>query len=345
MKTLCVGLDVGSSVCALAAIDRESGTLLEEREFDTSVRALAGTFLQLGRKGALEVHVEASTLTPWVRDVVKPLARRFVVSHPKSNAWIGKDPLKNDRVDARKLAELLRMDRCHEVYFSDEPGRQEFKRLVQNYDDATDRQAEMKVTIKDRLRAQGVIVKTRAPFTREGRKAVLALVPCASAREMIGELYEALEALVTLQRSALRLMSRHAERYPEVAKFEKVPGIGRVLACRFSGYIQTPHRFATKRKLWRYCRLGIVKRESNGEAIAREALDRNGCGALKGLSRTAFLGAMKSKEDNAFKRTYLATLARTQDKLHARLTVQRKILATLWALWRRGTEYQDDYAG
>ena len=34
---------------------------------------------------------------------------QVVVSHPRSLAWIGKDTVKDDKVDAGKLAELLRL--------------------------------------------------------------------------------------------------------------------------------------------------------------------------------------------------------------------------------------------
>ncbi len=113
-------------------------------------------------------------------------------------------------------------------------------------------------------------------------------------------------------------------------------------AARFVGYIQEPGRFRNKRKLWRYCRLGITDRSSDGTPLGRKRLDPNGNGRLKELSRTVFLGAMRSREDNRFKRAHQATLEGTHDKTHARLSTQRKILATLWAMWKGGTEYQDD---
>ena len=51
---------------------------------------------------------------------------------------------------------------------------------------------------------------------------------------------------------------------------------------------------------------------------------------------------MRCRDDNRFKRAYRASLSRTNDKTHARLNVQRTILATLLAMWKGGTPYQDD---
>jgi len=43
-----------------------------------------------------------------------------------------------------------------------------------------------------------------------------------------------------------------------------------------------------------------------------------------------------------FKRTYQRALETTHDKTHARLTVQRKIISTLRAIWISRTPYRDD---
>lgn len=113
-------------------------------------------------------------------------------------------------------------------------------------------------------------------------------------------------------------------------------------AARFAAYIQTPHRFSSKRKLWRYCRLGITERSSDGKRLGPRRLDRTGLGCLKDVSRKAFMGALRTRSDNAFKRSYQQTLARTHNATHARLTTQRKILAVLRAMWKGGTVYQDN---
>ena len=50
---------------------------------------------------------------------------------------------------------------------------------------------------------------------------------------------------------------------------------------------------------------------------------------------------MRSQKDNGFKRAYQRALETTHDKTHARLTVQRKIVSTLRAMWINQTPYCD----
>jgi transposase len=266
------------------------------------------------------------------------------VCHPKSSAWIAKDPLKRDRLDALKLAELLRMDLVHEVYFSDDDHRTLFKQIVQHYDDITQQEVRLKLKIKARLRAQGVIARGLDVYTSVGRGEPLGKVRYGAAREAIEQLYSLLDHSLKARGEAKRLMRQESRRYPEIALLEGAPGVGLIGACRFSAYIQTPFRFSTKRKLWRYCKLGITDRRSDGKSIGRQALDWNGNGKLKEMSRSVFLGALKSKGENAFKTSYRKALETTHDKDHARLSTQRKILTVMWTLWKRGEEYKDEKA-
>ena len=339
MAKLYVGLDMGSSGFHQVAMDKEK-VVLKDRKFETSEANLIRAFEDI--KGEVHVHVEAAELAAWVHRVLKHRVTRIVVGHPKSSAWIAKDPLKRDRLDAFKLADLLRMDQVHEVYYADEDHRTVFKQIVQHYDDVTSQEVRLKNKIKAAFREQGVIAKGKDVYSGAGRDKFLAAVPFAAAREAITQLYALMDVTLKAQKSALNLMRRESDKYPEVARFDEVPGVGVVSSCRFSAYVQTPHRFSAKRKLWRYCRLGITDRQSDGKPLGRQTLDWNGNGRLKEMSRTAFNGAMKKADDNLFKRTYRGTLQRTHNETHARLTTQRKILAVLLAMWKGGTEYQDN---
>lgn len=333
------GLDVGSTTCHLAVIDEE-GVQITNVSLKTSQANLITAIEAV--PGELHLHLEASELTGWVRSVLKPRVARVVVSHPKSNAWIAKDPRKNDRVDAYKLAQLVRMGNVHEVYYPEEDCRAEFKQIVQHYDELTAQQARLKIKIKARLRLHGLILRGRQMFTQAGRMAALEQLRSPTARMMVEQLYSLLDQTVETQRAALALMAREGRRYPEIALFRKVPGVGLIGACRFSAYVQTPARFSSKRKLWRYCGLAVIDRRSDGKSLGRRCLDRSSNGRLKDVSYKGFLGAMHSKGDNAFKQCYQQALAHSHNATRARLTTQRKIVAVLRAIWIGGVPYHDD---
>jgi transposase len=339
MEIVYVGLDLGSSSFQQVAI-KTDGSLKVNRSFTTSEANLRAAFADQG--GEIHVHLEAGELAPWAASIIAPVVKRVVCSHPKDNAWIAKDADKCDRVDAFKLAELLRLNRFKEVHYAPDQARRNFKQLVQHYDELTGQQARLKTKIKARLRMQGVMVTGERPFSSKGRKEVLARVEARDLRTAIKQLYEVLDQSVAAQEQARLLMLRAAQAFPEIKLLRTVPGVGPIGACRFSAYIHTPSRFSSKRKLWKYCRLSVSHRSSNGKPLRRPRLDRSGCGRLKDVSRKAFDVSIRSRHDNGFKRTYQRALETTHDKTHARLTVQRKIVSTLRAMWITRTPYCDE---
>lgn len=337
------GLDLGSRTCHVVGKTKD-GDRVADQKFNTEAHRIREVFEKI--PGELHIHLEASELAGWVRQILRgcPRVQRILVSNPKENSWIAKDANKNDRRDAGKLADLLRSGMAdeHAVYYSDDPDRAVFKQIVQHYEKLTRQESKLKMQIKSRLRQQGVIARGETVYTREGRPAFVEQVPSPPAREMIVQLFTLLDRTLEGQKAARTLMQKTSKRYPEIARFDEVPGVGLITACRFSAYVQTPDRFTSKRKLWRYCRLGISMRSSDGSPVSRQALDWNGIGSLKDGSRKAFEGAMRTRKDNLFKRAYRASVQRTGNETHARLSTQRKIVAVLRALWKEGTRYQDD---
>jgi transposase len=334
-----VGVDLGSSNFHQVALN-EAGASSLSREFTTSEANLIKAFADL--KGEIHVHLEAGELAPWASEIIRPKVTRVVCSHPQTNAWIARDRDKSDRIDAYKLASLLRLNEFKEVHYPREQLRRDFKTLVQHYDELTQQQARLKTKLKARLRMQGVIVRGEELFSARGRKAVLQEVKSLVVRTAIKQLYDILDQSIESQTEAQMLMLKAAQALPEIRILRTAPGIGPIGACRFSAYIHTPQRFSSTRKLWKYCRLSVSHRSSNGKPLRRPRLDRMGCGRLKDVSRKAFEAALRSRADNGFKRAYLRALETTHDATHARLTVQRKIVSTLRAMWINQTPYCDE---
>ena len=346
MKAVCVGIDVGSSSCKLAVIDKETRKVMHTATVVTTAPALLAQ-IQALRGYEIHVHVEAGELAEWVRYICKPLVKRFVVSHPTLNAYIARDYRKNDKVDALKLAELLALEKFTAVYYTDDPQRAEFKRVVQMYERVGKATTQRKLVIKGSLRRVGIIEKGTVVYSEEGRVEVLkrlAKSPMTTAvtHMAIGELYGLLDATEKHRRNIREALRPLAAHFPEITRFQEVPGVGFALACRFSAYVEDAARFPNKRKLWQYCGLGISVRSSNDTPLGREGLDPRFVRPLKSMSRSAVLAALRCKKDNVLKRTYRAIVDRGGDTTHARLTTQRKLVALLRAIWIGGTSYRED---
>jgi hypothetical protein len=84
-----------------------------------------------GLRGSLCVTFEEGTSAAWLYDLVKPQVAQVVVCDPRKNALL-KAGNKNDRVDARKLSELLRAGLLTPVYHGDS-GVRTLRELSRSY--------------------------------------------------------------------------------------------------------------------------------------------------------------------------------------------------------------------
>jgi len=107
-----IGMDVHQATISVAVMDGR-GKLIMECILETK----AGTILEFirGLQGTLSVTFEEGTSAAWLHDLLQPHIAHLVVCDPRKNALL-KDGSKSDRIDARKLADLLRLNRLNPVY-------------------------------------------------------------------------------------------------------------------------------------------------------------------------------------------------------------------------------------
>lgn len=340
MDTQNVGMDVGFPTCHMVAKDKD-GNVSVSRKVSTDEESLRAAVKAL--PGEVRVLIETCEIAAWVRRVLKPVVKEVIVGHAKANFWIGRDPIKNDHIDAEKLADILRMGNYRPAYYTDDDDRASLREVVKQLDVLTWEQADLKVKIKSRFRQHGLFPTGDRVYSPSGRASWLAKLPSDDVREAIQIVYELLDDAAKAVKKTARLMARLAAKFPEVKLLDTVPGVGLIGACRFVAYVQDPNRFPSKRDLWRFAGLGVTDRDSCGNQVGFRRLDRwSGTPRLKDMSRKAFLGALLCKKENAFQRAYKAVFEHTKNKTHARLTVQRKILAVLRAVWKGGVPYKDE---
>ena len=79
----------------------------------------------------MRVTFEEGTWAAWLYDLLKPHVTEVLVCNPRKAALL-KDGSKGDRIDARKLAELLYMNKLATVYHG-EHGLRTMKELARSY--------------------------------------------------------------------------------------------------------------------------------------------------------------------------------------------------------------------
>ena len=123
-----IGLDVHQATISAAVLD-STGQLMMESIVETK----AATILQFvhGLRGSVHVTLEEGTCAAWLHDLLKPHVTEVLVCDPRKNALL-KAGNKNDRIDARKLADLLRTGLLSPVYHG-ENGVRALRELARSY--------------------------------------------------------------------------------------------------------------------------------------------------------------------------------------------------------------------
>ena len=337
-----LGLDAHIRHCVLAGMDTRGKLLFSER-LPTSEAALISHIVATNARKK-HLVLEESSLADWLAGALRDYVDELIVCDPRHNALISSSSHKDDREDAFNLARLLRLGELKPVYHSDQAHRAVFKSSVQLYLELRNQQVSQKNRIKAKFHHAGVLhVDGKRVFDAKHREHYLSRLPDKARRAMLSHLYAVLDATLAAQEAARRDMIRLGAKYSEIKEFEKVPGMGPIGAHVFDAFIQTPHRFATRQKLWKYCKLAVRDRSSAGKPLAYKRLDKAGIGELKAVSHRAFHAALRSSGSNEVSRFYEASLARTNhDATHARLNTQRKILTVMWAIWRNDVAYNPD---
>jgi transposase len=106
-----------------------SGKLIMECLLETKAATIV-EFIR-GLQETLSLTFEEGTSAAWLHDLLKPHVSRLVVCDPRKSALL-KDGSKSDRIDARKLAELLRTNQLKPVYHG-EHGMRTLKELGRSY--------------------------------------------------------------------------------------------------------------------------------------------------------------------------------------------------------------------
>ena len=106
VRWVTIGMDLGdksSQVCGLNA----AGEAVGEQSIATTKKALLRFFANRAR---CRVAMEVGTHSPWVSRLLKQLGHEVFVANPRQVRLISEISRKNDKVDARLLAKLARLD-------------------------------------------------------------------------------------------------------------------------------------------------------------------------------------------------------------------------------------------
>lgn len=333
-----IGMDCHISTLDFAVVN-ESGRLIRSDSVATSVN----NFIEFVKKIPLPrtIYMEEGTLAAWVLETCVKYGENLVITDPKENQWIGSSGQKNDPLDAFKLAQLARGGYIKAIHHP-VGERRRFRELMMAYQDTVKSTTRIMNKIKAKFRQNGIQCTGETVYVKAHREEWKAKLPRDPTLHLIlDNLWLQLEQLEQSQKAILAAAKAQSKHYPEIKLFQDIPGIGFIHAATVSAILETPHRFADKRKVWMYAGLGLMKKSSGGKLYSQKlSTDYNRL--LKYNLKQAAEAATRA-QDNPFRRKYLdMTLLRGIAGHRAKLTIARDIIATMYAMWKKGEKYNPE---
>ena len=110
-----IGLDIHKKIIAYC-IKTKSGKRIGQGKISATRKGLNDWIKKLPQPWT--AAMEATLFTAWIYDFLKPHAYKLMVAHPEMLKAITAAKKKNDRDDAEKITDLLRVDMLPECYMA-----------------------------------------------------------------------------------------------------------------------------------------------------------------------------------------------------------------------------------
>ncbi|HWO28484.1 MAG TPA: transposase [Candidatus Acidoferrum sp.] len=278
--------------------------------------------------------------------MIKPHVAELVVCNPRRNALL-KEGSKSDRIDARKLAELLRSNMVRSVYHG-EHGVRTLRELARSYLTISTDLIRVMTRVKAIYRSWGISCRGKQVYAERYRAEWLGKIQEAGVRRRAEFYYQRFDALRSLRHEVRRELLAEAQRHDAWKLLREIPFIGPIRAALLIALIQTPHRFRTKRQLWTYSGFGIETHSSAEQRFVQGELQRaKKPASIRGLNhnhelKNVFQSAatVAAAKAGPFKEIYDALLAKGIRPEMARLTLARKIASITLIIWKKGARFE-----
>lgn len=197
----------------------------------------------------------------------------MLVCDPRKNSLL-KAGNKNDRIDARKLADLLQSGLLSPVYHG-ENGLRTLRELARSYLAVTRDLTRVMNRLKALYRSWAIPCAGQQVYAPRYRSEWLGKITEAGVRRRAEFYYRQFDALAILRQQVRQDLLAESRKQSAMKRLRQIPSIGPLRAAVLIALIQTPHRFRTKRQLWAYSGLALQTYSSGEYRFVEGQLQRS----------------------------------------------------------------------
>jgi transposase len=317
-----VGIDVHRKRSQVAVVT-EDGTVQLNKN---TVNGTAPILRLIGDLPAgTPVAFEAAFGWGWLLQLLEDYGFEPHLVHPLRCKAIASARLKNDKVDAATLAQLLRADLLPEAWIAPLEVRQ-LRALLRH------RTGLVRLGTRQRNRIHAVVAdfgydRSGSYLSGPGRGWLAGLDLPAISREIVTDALAVIDGLAPLIDRIDGELRQHAKADPRVKTLTTLPGVGQFTALVMVAEIGDISRFGSARKLASWAGLTPTVRGSD-RTVRHGHISKQGSAWLRWVLNQAAQTAKRSPE---FAATY-QTIAKRRGTKIATIAISRKLLTRAWHL-------------
>lgn len=326
-----IGLDGHSSTSTFCVVN-ERGVEIDSATIRTNGRLLVNYLRSI--KGKKYLTFEECELSNWLYEILAKEVDEILVCNPVYNRDYKSK--KTDKIDARKLAKLLRGNFLTPVFHNGSQ-REQFRDLISAYTDLVEEAVRLKLRYKSLFRKNGNNVTGEQLYSDESFLDGLE----RKDHNFIGRnLYHSLQELEESRKRYVKEIIKSSKEFKEVKRLKTIPGIGVIRAAQISAQVIDPKRFPSKYQYYSYCGLVRHTQESGERKYGSKKIWGNR--VLKCVYKMAAQNAIKG--NNGLRIYYESLRKKGLTDKNARNAVSRKIASISLGLWKKDKNYDDKKA-
>jgi len=332
------GIDL-ASVSSYAYVTDGKGTKLWAGPIATEKTALQGLAKKF-QKGGLSIAIEAGNQTAWIYEELKKLGVQVTVVNPSKIKLIAESRRKTDKVDAKILCELLRLDGLPHPVHMPGPEARELRKLLVARSQLVSARTKLCNFVRGTLKQSGVRLAARELSTLAGWKRLFeAGFEHDYILHIVSSCYDSVVALTKSIRELERQLAAHERKEPRAQRLQTMPKVGRIASLTFLAAVDDVRRFSNSRKLVGYSGLAPTVRQS-GDRTEYGAISREGRRELRAVwVQIAHLVAIDTKKATQPLRTWFNRVAKKRGKKTALVGLARRLLVIAYQLLKTEQDY------
>jgi transposase len=330
-----VGIDLHKKSITVCVMNQQRQVLQSRTLACCDEEKIVAFFRELG---TFQAVVEATASYEWLWQLLEPYAERLVLAHPGKLKVIAESTRKNDRLDARVLAEFLALDMIPEAY-RPTPRQRQHRALVRQ------RQFIRKTITGLKNKIRHVVSNYNGDrsdlFEEEGQKYLKELPISPADRFVVEQLLSSwlhYEGQLQALDKALKAFAKKAPAKEKEARqvLKSMPAVGPVTVDVVVSEVGDVRRFRTTKQVVAYAGLAPGQRESGGKRKTL-SISKQGSPLLRwALVEAAWrLVRLSRYWEGVFER-----LKQRSGKKKAIVAIARRLLGVMVALLRSGECYR-----